>query len=225
MDGQKVHPMTLARTRTSEPGQQKPPSTGPAPADPRCIPELDIYLFNMGEHRRAHRFLGAHLAAGGVRFGVWAPNAQRVSVVGDFNGWNADAHPLRQRGSTGVWQCHVDGLGHGFKYKFALDGPGGSQLRTDPFARMLGNEVNRTPHFVETYYEFRHPRVGMADRFVGPLNIYEVHPLSWRWRDGRPLTYLELIDELVPYVRHMEYTHVELMGIQEHPSCRPGATR
>jgi 1,4-alpha-glucan branching enzyme len=212
--------MSEAAQPTHETAQQEPNVAGPtpAPADPRSIPELDIYLFNMGEHHRAHRFLGAHLAAGGVRFAVWAPNAQRVSVVGDFNGWNADAHPMRPRGSTGVWECHVDGLRHGFRYKFAVDGPGRArQFRTDPFARMLGNEVNRTPHFVETYYEFQHPRVGMADKFAGPLNVYEVHPLSWRWREGRPMTYLELIDELVPYVKHMEYTHVELMGIQEHP--------
>src|SRR5215468_4438495 len=127
-------------TARQEPNAAAPP---PAPPDARSIPELDIYLFNMGEHRRAHRFLGAHQAAGGVRFAVWAPNAHRISVVGDFNGWNADAHPLRPRGSTGVWECHVEGLRHGFTYKFAVDGPGrGREFRTDPFARMLGNEVN-----------------------------------------------------------------------------------
>src|SRR5262249_30565613 len=148
----------------------------PVADDPRFIPELDAYLFNVGEHRRAHRFLGAHLAADGVRFAVWAPNAHRVSVVGDFNGWNADADPMRPRGSTGVWECHVGGgLQHGFGYKFAVDSHnGGRQLRSDPFARMLGNEVNRTPYFVETYYEFQHPRVGMSDKFAGPLSVYEV---------------------------------------------------
>jgi 1,4-alpha-glucan branching enzyme len=188
------------------------------PSRLRSIPDLDIYLFNVGEHRRIHRFLGAHLAEGGVRFAVWAPNAERVSVVGSFNGWNVEAHPMQRRGSTGVWERFIPDLHHGLYYKFALHQPGkGWVFRTDPFARSLQNDLHRTPIFGETYYEFKHPRVPMADKFTGPLNVYEVHPLSWRFRDGRPLSYLELIDELVPYVRHMEYTHVELMGILEHP--------
>ncbi len=203
-----------------------PPSPRPEPvsapaADPsrqRSIPDFDIYLFNMGEHRRAHRFLGAHLVEGGVRFAVWAPNAQHVSVVGSFNGWDRHRHPLQQRGSTGVWEAFVPGLGHGFTYKFAIAMPDkGWEVRTDPFARFLENNLHRTPIFAETYYEFKHPKAPMADKFAGALNIYEVHPLSWRFKDGRPLTYLELIDELVPYVKYMEYTHVELMGILEHP--------
>jgi 1,4-alpha-glucan branching enzyme len=190
----------------------------PAPARPGALPEFDLYLFNMGEHRRVHRHLGAHLVAGGVRFAVWAPNARHVSVVGSFNGWAPDAHPLELRGSTGVWEGLVPGLGHGLYYKFAVQRPDGHwEFRTDPFARSLQNDGNRTPIFGETYYEFRHPKVPLADKFGGALNIYEVHPLSWRFKDGRPLSYLELIDELVPYVKYMEYTHVELMGILEHP--------
>jgi len=182
------------------------------------IPELDLYLFNTGEHRRAHRFLGAHLAEGGVRFAVWAPNARQVAVVGDFNGWNLHAHAMQRRGSTGVWERFIPGLKHGLFYKFAIQRADGSwSFRTDPFARFIQNDANRTPIFTETYYEFRHPRVQPADRFANPLNIYEVHPLSWRHRDGRPLSYLELADELVSYVKYMEYTHVELMGILEHP--------
>jgi 1,4-alpha-glucan branching enzyme len=183
-----------------------------------AIPELDLYLFNMGEHRRIHRFLGAHQQDGGVRFAVWAPNAERVSVVGSFNDWNIHAHAMERRGSTGVWERQVPGLGHGVFYKFAIQRRDGSwAFRIDPFARFIQNDVNRTPIFTETYYEFRHPKVVLEDRLGGPLNIYEVHPLSWRWRDGRPLSYLELADELVSYVKHMQYTHVELMGILEHP--------
>ncbi len=188
------------------------------PAGAPLIPELDLYLFNMGEHRRAHRFLGAHLVEGGVRFAVWLPGAERVSVVGSFNGWNVHAHALEPRGSTGVWERFVPGLRHGCTYKFAVRQHGREwELLTDPFARSLENTLHRAPIFGETYYEFKHPRVPMTDRFAGALNIYEVHPLSWRFRDGRPLSYLELIDELVPYVKYMEYTHVELMGILEHP--------
>jgi 1,4-alpha-glucan branching enzyme len=172
----------------------------------------------MGEHRRAHRFLGAHLVDGGVRFAVWAPNAERVAVVGSFNGWNVHAHAMTRRGSTGVWERFVPGLHHGLTYKFAIHRHGqGWEFKTDPFARALENNLHRTPIFGETYYEFKHPRVPMADKFAGSLNVFEVHPLSWRFRDGRPLSYLELIDELVPYVKYMEYTHVELMGILEHP--------
>jgi 1,4-alpha-glucan branching enzyme len=191
------------------------------PADPlrgQSVPDFDLYLFNMGEHRRAHRLLGVHLVEGGVRFAVWAPNARRAAVVGSFNGWDVHAHALGRRGSTGVWERFVPGLGHGFTYKFAVEKPSGRwEIRVDPFARWLENDANRTPIFGETYYEFKSPRVTLPDKFTGPLNIYEVHPLSWRFKDGRPLSYLELIDELVPYVQYMQYTHVELMGILEHP--------
>jgi 1,4-alpha-glucan branching enzyme len=196
-------------------------ANGAPAADPlrgRSLPDMDVYLFNVGEHRRAHRLLGAHLVEGGVRFAVWAPNARRVSVVGSFNGWNLHAHALERHGSTGVWERFIPDLGHGFTYKFAIEKPTGRwEFRADPFARMLESDRHRTPVFTETYYEFRNPKVTLPDKFTGALSVFEVHPLSWRFKDGRPLTYLELIDELVPYVRYMEYTHVELMGILEHP--------
>lgn len=117
------------------------PPPQPELADPsklRSIPELDLYLFNVGEHRRAHRILGAHLVDGGVRFAVWAPNAQRVSVVGNFNGWNRDAHPMERRASTGVWERFIPDLGHGFYYKFAVQKANGRwEFRGDPFALSL----------------------------------------------------------------------------------------
>lgn len=182
------------------------------------IPQAELELFRRGEHRRIHQFLGAHAVGDGVRFAVWSPNARHVSVVGSFNGWNAHAHPMRRRGDTGVWECFVPGLRGDFPYKFAVQrSHGDTQLRLDPFARFIENDLNRAPHFIETYYEFKHPRVGVSDKLSCPLNVFEVHPLSWRHRDGRPLSYLELINELVPYVKYMEYTHVELMGILEHP--------
>jgi 1,4-alpha-glucan branching enzyme len=211
-----VHSVNPVR---DSPRQPSAPAAWPSdPSKLPSIPELDLYLFNMGEHRRAHLLLGAHLVEGGERFAVWAPNARRVSVVGSFNGWDVHAHALEQRGSTGVWERFVPGLHHGLYYKFAIQKSDQSWvLRTDPFARALQDDLHRTPVFGETYYEFRHPRVPMPDKFAGPLNIYEVHPLSWRFKDGRPLSYLELIDELVPYVQYMNYTHVELMGILEHP--------
>jgi 1,4-alpha-glucan branching enzyme len=213
-------------SRRSEPSPSAAEPVGPAsrrseisdPFELRAIPEFDLYLINMGEHRRAHRWLGAHLVEGGVRFAVWAPNARHVSVAGSFNQWSRDAHPMERRGDTGVWERFIPNLGHGFYYKFAVQKAEGRwEFRGDPYARCLQNDLHRTPIFGETYYEFKHPKVPLADKFTSPLNVYEVHPLSWRFKNGRPLSYLELIDELVPYVKYMEYTHVELMGILEHP--------
>src|SRR5262249_17364400 len=153
--------------------------TIPDPSKGRSLPELDIYLFNTGEHRRIHRFLGAHRVEGGVRFAVWAPNAERVSVVGSFNHWDLHPHAMERGGSTGVWERFIPDLGHGLFYKFAVQKPGGHwEFRGDPFARSLQNDANRTPIFDETYYEFQHPRVRLADKFSDALNVHEVHPLS-----------------------------------------------
>ncbi len=111
---------------------------------------------------------------------------------------------MERRGSTGVWERFIPDVGHGLYYKFAVQKKEGRwEFRGDPFARMLQNDGNRTPIFGETYYEFKHPKVTLADKFAGALNVFEVHPLSWRFKNGRPLSYLELIDELVPYVKHM----------------------
>src|SRR5258708_27777295 len=119
--------MELLAPSTADCNEHEPVTEAP-PLDPLrqpALPDLDVYLFNMGEHRRAHRFLGAHLVEGGVRFAVWAPNAQQVALVGSFNGWNADAHPMERRGSTGAWERFVPGLGHGFTYKFSVQQPSG----------------------------------------------------------------------------------------------------
>ena len=208
-------------TSLISPASEAPPRQ-PETVDPfkqRAIPDLDLYLFNMGEHRRAHRFLGAHLVEGGVRFAVWAPNAQRVSVVGSFNNWNATPTPMERRGSTGVWERFIPDLRPRalLQVRRAEGRKDAGSFAAIPSPGRCKTTANRTPIFGETYYEFKHPKVPLADKFGGALNVYEVHPLSWRFKDGRPLSYLELIDELVPYVKYMEYTHVELMGILEHP--------
>jgi len=182
------------------------------------IPEDDLYYFNIGEHTHIHRYLGAHHLGSGVRFAVWAPNALEVAVVGDFNNWNVHEHAMGARGGTGVWERFIPGLDYGIYYKFAIRKSDGKwYFKTDPFARFIQNEIDRTPILTDDHYEFQYPKPEVQDKFACPLNIFEVHPISWRYRDGRPLSYIELIDELVPYVKYMEYTHVELMGIMEHP--------
>src|SRR6516162_4537967 len=120
-------PAVVEPANGETPSQKAQAPSPPPPPDPskvRSIPEFDLYLFNQGEHRRAHQLLGAHLVEGGVRFAVWAPNAQRVSVVGSFNNWNIHAHAMERRGSTGVWERFIPDLGHGFTYKFAVQKPG-----------------------------------------------------------------------------------------------------
>ena len=99
----------------------------------------------MGEQRRAHCLLGAHLVEGGVRFAVWAPNAQRVAVVGNFNGWNIHAHAMERRGSTGVWERFIPGLGHGFCYKFAVQKADGRHCQ-DAAARAEIDDATWSPH-------------------------------------------------------------------------------
>ena len=182
------------------------------------IPDEDLYYFNVGEHKRIHRFFGANHLEIGVLLAVWAPKALAVAVVGSFNNWDIHAHAMQKRNTTGVWERFIPGLGHGIFYKFAIRKPDGKwYFKTDPFARFIQNERDRTPILIEDYYEFKSPRMKDEDKFSRPLSIFEVHPLSWRYKGGRPLSYLELIDALVPYVKYMEYTHVELMGIMEHP--------
>lgn len=182
------------------------------------IPEQELYYFNIGDHRRIYKHLGAHHTGNGVHFAVWAPNATEVAVVGCFNNWNVHAHAMTKRGNTGVWERFVPNVDYGVFYKFAIRKRDGNwAFKINPFASFIQNDRNRTPILTDDRYEFKSPRVPVSDKFSSPLSIFEVHPLSWRFKNGRPMSYLELIDELVPYVKFMEYTHVELMGIMEHP--------
>jgi 1,4-alpha-glucan branching enzyme len=185
------------------------------------LSDLDLYLFGEGNHRRLHERFGAHPVTidgvAGVTFVVWAPNAQRVSVVGDFNAWDGRRHPLRRR-SSGVWEIFIPDVPLGSRYKYELLGPYGEllPLKADPFAF----ECERPPATASIVALPGKPgwddsnwlsaRIE-ANRRDAPISVYEVHLGSWRRAEGnRYLTYTELADRLIPYVVDLGFTHIEL---------------
>jgi len=193
-----------------------------------AISAQDLYLFNEGRLLQAYRMLGAHACVrdgvAGFRFACWAPNAERVSVVGDFDDWDGRAHQMAAHGSSGVWELFVPGVPAGSRYKYEIrHRSGGVFLKADPYARAYevrpGNSSIAT---AESTYAWR-DRAWMEARAAfdwqhAPINIYEVHPGSWkRHPDGRFYTYRELAEALVPYLTEMGYTHVELLPVTEHP--------
>ena len=201
--------------------------------DPYCFPpqlgDLDLHLFAEGRHWHAYRFLGSHVhhADGirGVRFAVWAPNAERVSVVGDFNHWDGRRHPLRVRGGSGVWELFIPGLSEGAIYKFEIRNRqyGSIHLKSDPYGQTFELRP-RTASVVAgpTAYQWRDAQWMQAraatDWLHTPMSIYEVHFGSWRRRAGGQFpNYLELADELIPYVKEQGFTHIELLPVTEHP--------
>ena len=185
---------------------------------------LPLYLFNKGENARSYEYLGTHFQPdGSVVFRVWAPHAQGVSVVGDFNGWNSGAHPMRPL-TGGVWETVIEGL-HVFDvYKFAIRAKDGRELlKSDPYA--LHTETrpqNASKLYDLSGYDWqddewlrRRKKVRIYDE---PVNIYEVHAGSWKqYDDGNFYSYRALADALIPYVVDMGYTHIELMPLGEYP--------
>ena len=190
--------------------------------------EMDEYLLGEGSHRRLWQVLGAHVmtheGVGGVHFAVWAPNAERVSVVGDFNVWDGRRHAMRRRGATGVWEIFIPGLGEGTGYKYEIKGPGGAvlPLKADPVG--FGSEhppanasVVRTIRGDWQDAEWMESRQArhMTD---APISVYEVHLGSWKRAPGnRMLSYQELAEELVDYVVDMGFTHIECLPVSEYP--------
>jgi 1,4-alpha-glucan branching enzyme len=184
---------------------------------------LDDHLLVEGSHRQLYRRLGAHLAthegAPGVAFAVWAPNARRVSVVGDFNAWDGRRNVMRKRIDSGIWEMFVPGLGEGAVYKYEIAGADGAllPLKADPFG--LGSEFRPSTASVVTAplpQPRRHASGGDPRR--RPISALEVHLGSWRrGLLGRFLTYEEIADRLVPYAMEMGFTHLELMPVSEHP--------
>ncbi len=192
------------------------------------VGEQDLYYIGEGTHRRLYDVLGAHPrtvdGVEGVAFAVWAPNARGVSLVGDFNGWNRRSHPLRSLGPSGVWEFFVPGLGPGERYKYALrSADGWEHEKADPFAFATELRPRTASVIAEIHAHEWQDADWMARRkehrpLNEPMSVYEVHLGSWRRDpDGSWLTYKELADELAPYCREHNFTHVELMPVAEHP--------
>lgn len=198
-------------------------------AAPRTLlSDWDYHLFNEGSHHRLWEKLGAHLleqdGVAGVMFGVWAPTAQAVSVIGDFNDWDRSANPLTSRGANGLWEGFVPNVSKGTKYKFFIH----SKLndykvdKTDPFAFHRQTPPDTASIVWDLQYEWN-DSAWMSSRkernsFTAPISIYEVHLGSWRrGEDGNFLSYREIAPLLAAYVHKMNFTHVELMPVMEHP--------
>ncbi|RVC13496.1 alpha-amylase family glycosyl hydrolase, partial [Mesorhizobium sp. M7A.F.Ca.CA.002.15.2.1] len=190
---------------------------------------MDDYYIAQGSHLRLFDKLGAHVidheGATGVHFAVWAPNARRVSVVGDFNEWDGRRHTMRDRRDTGIWELFIPDIGAGRPYKYEIIGPDGVRLplKADPFAfkselRPATASVVAVPPAHEWGDEAHRNFWRNADHRREAISIYEVHAGSWQLRDdGTFLSWDELADRLIPYVVETGFTHIEFMPISEHP--------
>ncbi len=192
------------------------------------ISDTDLYLHGEGNLHEAYRTLGAHIVefegSAGVRFAVWAPNAENVTVTGEFNDWDVRRHPMRMR-SGGVWELFIPGIRQGASYKYYVRSRVGGyqQLKADPYAFYCetppksASVVWNLEKYTWRDQEWM-ARRGSIDWLKSPVAIYEVHLESWmRGPDGKPLTYREMAVKLVEYVRYMGYTHIELLPVMEYP--------
>ena len=192
---------------------------------------FDLYLLGEGTHYQSYLKLGAHVreveGVRGVHFAVWAPNARRVSIVGDFDSWDGRVHPMRACGGSGVWEIFLPGLESGVTYKYEIRSRLGALpfLKADPYAfeSELRPKSGSVVAELNTYdwgdQEWMRSRAE-RDWPVQPMSVYEVHLGSWRRVVGegyRWLTYRELAEQLIPYAKELGYTHLELMPVMEHP--------
>jgi len=197
----------------------------------RVLTDYDLHLLGEGTHYRAFEKLGSHRTqvgtTAGVHFAVWAPNADRVSVIGDFNGWDGRVHPMRVLVPNGIWELFVPDLPEGEKYKFEIRTRDGHILKkTDPFARAF-EAPPQSAAVVRDISRYQwHDREWLAARagenawLERPMTTYEVHLGSWARvpeEGSRFLTYREMAQRLVPYVKEMGFTHIELLPVMEHP--------
>ncbi len=201
--------------------------------DPYAFPsqllDFDLHLFGEGKHWHAYHILGAHPKVvddvGGVMFAVWAPNAERVSVVGDFNSWDGRTHPMSVRGGSGVWELFIPDLEPGALYKYEVRNRNSGEilLKSDPYGQSFEQRPKTSSIVIgKSDFDWQDQawmsKRESADWLQAPLSIYEVHLGSWqRGWEGEMLNYRELARRLVDYVQEMGFSHIELMPITEHP--------
>ncbi|MFQ5469448.1 MAG: 1,4-alpha-glucan branching protein GlgB [Gammaproteobacteria bacterium] len=201
--------------------------------DPYCFPhqlgDFDLHLFGEGNHNHAYRFLGAHQHVvddiHGILFSTWAPNAERVSVIGDFNNWDGRFHPMRVRGGSGIWELFIPGIKAGDLYKFEIRNQHNKSIheKADPYAQQFEMRPSTASIVTEdSEYQWQDQNwieKRKQDNWLNePMSIYEVHLGSWR-RDEHDnfLNYRELAKQLVDHVSKLGFTHIELLPITEHP--------
>ncbi|MCB0411673.1 MAG: hypothetical protein KDD22_04060, partial [Bdellovibrionales bacterium] len=189
--------------------------------------EEDERLFSMGQHEKIAEVMGGRLAVhhgiSGVRFAVWAPCAQAVSLVGDFNHWNPDLHPMRLMGASGVWELFIPGLEEGEKYKFYIyTAEGHGVYKADPYALQgemrpnTASVITRNDQHDWQDHKWMEKRASQA-LLDKPLNIYEIHMGSWKMQGSEFLNYRMMAPRLASYCKEMGYTHVEFMPVMGHP--------
>jgi 1,4-alpha-glucan branching enzyme len=198
---------------SAKPPEQQAAAGGVTQARASAFGELDIWLARAGRHEQLYAKLGAHRVDGGVRFAVWAPNAQYVSVIGDFNDWDATKDQLQPVDSTGIWEGIVEGATVGQHYKYHLDG----REKADPVAFEAEMPPKTASVIFESEYEW-HDADWIEERqrqaqLERPMTTYEVHAPSWR----KGLGWRELANQLAPYIRDLGFTHVELLPVMHHP--------
>ena len=189
--------------------------------------EAALYFFHSGKSCRAYDYLGAHRLPGkdGVVFRVWAPNASSVSVIGDFNSWDGSHDPMYRLEDGQTWETVIAGIKQFDSYKYLVCYPDGktTAAKSDPYAFHSETRPGDASKFFElSGYDWGDEewlkKRSDANPYESPMNIYEVHAGSWRrYKDGSPFSYLDLARELVPYVKDMGYTHIELMPLSEYP--------